>query len=178
LLAGHVCTVMGYQDYLPIAEQYYVPMAVTGFEPLDLVRGIYSVVTMLENNEVRVENAYARVVKPEGNPAAQAIIQRVFQPVDRNWRGIGRIPHSGWGLRPEFSEFDAELRFDVGSIQTHESPLCIAGQILQGLKKPFNCTAFGDPCTPQNPLGAPMVSAEGACAAYYRFARTNSTGMG
>lgn len=174
LLAGHVCTVMGYQDYIPIAEQYRVPMAVTGFEPLDLVRGIYMVVNLLEKNEVRVENAYARVVKPEGNPAAQSIIKKVFQPVDRNWRGIGRIPLSGWGLRPEFAEYDAESRFEVGSIQTHESPLCIAGQILQGLKKPHDCFAFGNPCTPQNPLGAPMVSAEGACAAYYRFARNSS----
>ncbi len=178
LLAGHVCTVMGYLDYLPIAERYSVPMAVTGFEPLDLVRGIFSVVDMLEKNVVGVDNAYARVVKPEGNLAAQAIIRKVFQPVDRNWRGIGCIPLSGWGLRPEYAEFDAELRFEVENIQTRESPLCIAGQILQGLKKPLDCSAFGHPCTPQNPLGAPMVSAEGACAAYYRFARPASSVKG
>ncbi len=171
LLAGHVCTVMGYKDYIPIARKYQIPMVVTGFEPLDLVKGIHAVIRMLENKVIDVENAYNRVVKPEGNPAAQAIIEQVFQPVDRNWRGIGTIPLSGWGLRPEFAGFDAELKFGVMEITTRESPLCIAGQILQGRKKPVDCPAFGSTCTPQNPLGAPMVSAEGACAAYYRFAR-------
>ncbi len=171
LLAGHVCTVMGYNEYIPLAEKYRVPMAVTGFEPLDLVQGILAVVKMLESGNVNVENAYPRAVQADGNPAAKAIIQRVFQPVDRNWRGIGNIPLSGWGLRPEFEQFDAEKRFEVEHIQTQESPLCIAGQILQGLKKPHDCTAFGAVCTPTNPLGAPMVSAEGACSAYYRYSR-------
>lgn len=178
LLAGHVCTVMGYQDYQPIARQYGVPMAVTGFEPLDLVEGIVSVVKMLETGEVQVKNAYPRVVKPDGNPAARAIINKVFHEVDRNWRGIGTIPRSGWGLRPEFSDFDAETRFPVDHIQTHESALCIAGQILQGLKKPHECSAFGTQCTPQSPLGAPMVSAEGACSAYYRYSRTAQESRG
>jgi hydrogenase expression/formation protein HypD len=171
LLAGHVCTIMGYREYYPIAEKYRVPMAVTGFEPLDIALGILSVVRMLEKNSVDIENTYARVVAEDGNPAALGIINKVYQPVDRNWRGIGLIPMSGWGLRPEFMEFDAEKRFQVEHIQTKESPVCIAGQILQGLKKPFECPAFGTDCTPQSPLGAPMVSAEGACAAYQRYAR-------
>jgi len=162
---------MGYWEYPPIAEQYGVPITVTGFEPLDLVQGILLTVQMLEKGEVSVKNGYPRVVTYEGNRAAQSIIQRAFQPVDRNWRGIGTIPHSGWGLRPEFGAFDAELRFDVRHIQTRESEICIAGQILQGMKKPLDCPAFGTSCTPQNPLGAPMVSAEGACSAFYRYAR-------
>lgn len=171
LLAGHVCTVMGFKEYPALAEKYRVPMAVTGFEPLDLVQGILQVVQMLEKGEVAVQNAYLRAVTFEGNLAAQAIITRTFQQVDRNWRGIGTIPMSGWGLRPELAEFDAEQRFEVAHIRTIESPLCIAGEILQGLKKPHQCPAFGTQCTPQNPLGAPMVSAEGACSAYYRYAR-------
>lgn len=175
LLAGHVCTVMGYQEYPPLAEKYQVPMAVTGFEPLDLVQGILQVVQMLENGEVQVQNAYPRAVTFAGNQAAQSIIHKTFQPVDRNWRGIGTIPQSGWGLRPELAEFDAEKRFAVGHIQTTESPLCIAGEILRGLKKPHQCPAFGVQCTPQTPLGAPMVSAEGACSAYYRYARVENS---
>ncbi len=173
LTAGHVCAVMGMWEYPPIAEQYKVPMAVTGFEPLDLVQGILATVQMLERGEVAVKNAYSRVVTFEGNRAAQAIINRVYQPVDRNWRGIGTIPISGWGLRPEFAGFDAEKRFDVAHIQTQESAVCIAGQILQGMKKPVDCPAFGAPCTPDNPLGAPMVSSEGACAAFYRYPRND-----
>jgi hydrogenase expression/formation protein HypD len=171
LAAGHVCTVMGYREYPPIARRYGVPIAVTGFEPLDLVQGILTTVQMLERGEVEVKNAYPRVVTYEGNKAAQAIIQRVFQPVDRSWRGIGAIPQSGWGLRPEFCDFDAEKRFEVSHIQTRESELCIAGQILQGLKRPVDCPAFGVLCTPEKPLGAPMVSSEGACSAFYRYAR-------
>jgi hydrogenase expression/formation protein HypD len=174
LLAGHVCTVMGYKEYPPLAEKYRVPMAVTGFEPLDLVQGIYQVVQMLETGEVAVKNAYTRAVSAEGNLAAQAIINKTFVQVDRNWRGIGMIPQSGWGLRPELADFDAEKRFSVEDIHTVESPLCIAGQILQGLKKPHECSAFGQECTPTSPLGAPMVSAEGACSAYYRYARIES----
>lgn len=171
LAAGHVCTVMGYKEYPAIAQQYSVPITVTGFEPLDLVQGILMTVRMLEKGQVEVQNAYPRAVTYEGNRAAQAMIQRVLQPIDRNWRGIGTISMSGWGLRPEFHEYDAERRFDVGHIQTQESPLCIAGQILQGLKKPHQCQAFGSACTPDHPLGAPMVSSEGACSAFYRYGR-------
>lgn len=171
LLAGHVCAVMGYHEYPPIAAQYQTPMTVTGFEPLDIVRGILHTVRMLEAGRVSVENAYARVVTYEGNQAAQQTIQRVFTECDRKWRGIGVIPNSGWRLRPEFEAFDAEVKFDLQAIQPEESPLCIAGQILQGLKKPPNCPAFGVQCTPESPLGATMVSSEGACAAYYRYRR-------
>lgn len=173
LAAGHVCTVMGYWEYPPIAQQYGVPITVTGFEPLDLVQGILKTVQMLEKGEVDVKNAYGRAVTYEGNKAAQAIIQRVFQPIDRNWRGIGTIPMSGWGLRPEYAAFDAEQRFEVGHIQTKESDLCIAGAILQGQKKPNQCPAFGTLCRPENPLGAPMVSSEGACSAFYRYGRSD-----
>jgi hydrogenase expression/formation protein HypD len=162
LAAGHVCAVMGYWEYPPIAEKYGVPITVTGFEPLDLVQGIRMVVHQLEKGTHEVENAYGRVVTYEGNPASQAIINRVYQPCDRQWRGIGMIPMSGWGLREEFQ---------VGYIQTQESKICIAGQILQGLKKPPECPAFGILCTPDTPLGATMVSSEGACAAYYRYGR-------
>jgi len=173
LLAGHVCAVMGTNEYKPLASRYHVPMAVTGFEPLDLASGILAVVKLLESGTVAVENAYPRAVQTDGNPSAKAIIERVFQPVDRNWRGIGMIPQSGWGLRPEYEKFDAEKRFHVEYIQAEESPLCIAGQILQGFKKPFHCSAFGTLCTPSSPLGAPMVSAEGTCSAYYRYSRQN-----
>ncbi|HZU86673.1 MAG TPA: hydrogenase formation protein HypD, partial [Anaerolineaceae bacterium] len=169
LAAGHVCAIMGYWEYPPIARQYGVPMAVTGFEPLDLAQGILRCVELLEAGKVDVVNAYPRVVTFEGNRAAQAILNKVYQPCDRNWRGIGPIPMSGWSLRSEFAVFDAEQRFQVGHIQTQESPLCIAGQILQGLKKPHECSAFGTLCTPEKPLGATMVSSEGACAAYYRY---------
>jgi len=171
LAAGHVCAVMGYWEYPPIAQQYGAPITVTGFEPLDLVQGILITVQMLEKGEVNVKNGYPRAVSFDGNPAAQSIIRRVFQPVDRNWRGIGTIPNSGWGLRPEYQAYDATQRFDVSRIVTQESDVCIAGQILQGLKKPVDCPAFGTGCTPQNPLGAPMVSSEGACSAFYRYAR-------
>ena len=171
LAAGHVCAVMGYWEYPPIAEQYQVPMAVTGFEPLDLVNGILQTVRMLEEGRVAVENAYPRVVTYEGNKVAQDMIQMVFEPVDRNWRGIGTIPQSGYGLRKDYHTFDASQRFDITDIQTRESEICIAGQVLQGVKKPSQCPAFGTLCTPQTPLGAPMVSSEGACAAYYRYAR-------
>jgi hydrogenase expression/formation protein HypD len=171
LAAGHVCAVMGYKDYETIAQQYGVPMSVTGFEPLDLTLGIYETVKMLEAGNVDVVNAYSRVATREGNLAAQKIIWDTLEPCDRQWRGIGEIPMSGWRLRPEFRDFDAETRFDVGDIRTKESEVCISGLILQGLKKPFDCPAFGTLCTPQNPLGATMVSSEGACAAYYRYGR-------
>lgn len=172
LLAGHVCAVMGYHEYPALAEKYQVPMAVTGFEPLDLVDGILAVVRLLEAGKLTtIENSYARAVTFEGNQAAQKILAQVFMEVDRKWRGIGEIPMSGWGLRPEFDQFNAEKRFEVGEIRAQESPLCIAGQILQGLKKPHDCPAFGRECTQEHPLGATMVSAEGACAAYYKYAR-------
>jgi hydrogenase expression/formation protein HypD len=171
LAAGHVCAVMGYWEYPPIADKYGVPIVVTGFEPLDLVQGIRMAVHQLEKGTHEVENAYGRVVTYQGNQASQAIINKVYQPCDRQWRGIGMIPMSGWGLRQEFKDFDAENRFQVGHIQTQESKICIAGQILQGLKKPPDCPAFGTLCTPETPLGATMVSSEGACAAYYRYGR-------
>jgi hydrogenase expression/formation protein HypD len=162
---------MGYWEYPPIAEQYQTPIVVTGFEPLDLVNGILQTITMLEDGRIAVENAYTRAVTYQGNQAAQAMIQKVFKPVDRNWRGIGSIPKSGYGLRRNYKYFDAADRFDTGDIKTEESDICIAGQVLQGLKKPSDCPAFGTLCTPQNPLGAPMVSSEGACAAYYRYGK-------
>jgi hydrogenase expression/formation protein HypD len=171
LAAGHVCTVMGYHQYEPIAEKYRVPIVVTGFEPLDLLQGIFLALQALEEGRWEVENQYTRSVTREGNVPAQQLTAQVFFACDRQWRGIGLIPRSGYCLRPEFSAFDAEQRFDVGSLTAQESLLCIAGQILQGLKKPHQCTAFGTLCTPENPLGAPMVSSEGACAAYYRYGR-------
>jgi hydrogenase expression/formation protein HypD len=171
LAAGHVCAVMGYWEYPPIAEQYQAPIVVTGFEPLDIVRGVLATARQLETGRAEAENAYERAVTFEGNKPAQAVINRVFEIRDRKWRGIGQIPMSGWGLRSEFAAFDAERRFDVEQIQSEESPLCIAGLILQGIKKPDECSAFGLQCTPQTPLGATMVSSEGACAAYYRYRR-------
>jgi hydrogenase expression/formation protein HypD len=169
LAAGHVCAVMGYWEYPPIAEQYHVPIVVTGFEPVDILRGILAAVRQLEAGQAEAENAYSRAVSFEGNRPAQAVIDQVFQPVDRKWRGIGLIPMSGWGLRPAFAGFDAESRFQVKDIQPEESPLCISGLILQGIRKPDQCPAFGRECTPDHPLGATMVSNEGACAAYYRY---------
>ncbi|MBI5954649.1 MAG: hydrogenase formation protein HypD [Chloroflexi bacterium] len=171
LLAGHVCSIMGYWEYPPLVDEFKIPMAVTGFEPLDLVQGILTTVQLLEAGKVEVANAYQRAVTFEGLKPAQATIQKVFMECDRTWRGIGMIPMSGWCLRPEFDGFNAEKRFNVGDIQTKESPLCIAGQILQGLKKPHDCPAFGKECTTENPLGATMVSSEGACAAYYKYGR-------
>lgn len=174
LAAGHVCSVMGYWQYPEIAERYKVPITVTGFEPLDLLNGILMNVRQLEAGSHEVDNAYTRVVNREGNIPAQRILKQVFQICDRNWRGIGLIPQSGLCLRPEYDDFNAEVRFNVGEIQTRESEICIAGQVLQGIKKPTQCPAFGTLCTPENPLGATMVSSEGACAAYYRYARTES----
>ena len=171
LAAGHVNAVMGYWEYPPIAAQYGVPIVVTGFEPLDVAQGILATVRQLEAGRHEVENAYGRAVTFEGNIPAQRVIEQVFEVRDRQWRGIGLIPASGWGLRAEYADFDAEQRWDVSGIQPQESPLCIAGQILQGLKKPHDCPAFGVQCTPEAPLGATMVSSEGACAAYYRYGR-------
>lgn len=169
LAAGHVCAVMGYWEYPPISEIYQVPIVVTGFEPVDILQGILKTVQLLEAGEMKADNAYKRAVTFEGNKPAQKIIKQVFQDCDRKWRGIGTIPMSGWCLHEDYAEFDAETRFEVSTIAPEESPLCIAGQILQGMKKPTDCSAFGIQCTPQNPLGATMVSSEGACAAYYRY---------
>ena len=174
LAAGHVCTVMGYWEYEPIAEKFQIPIVVTGFEPVDILHGILMTVQQLEAGIHNVGNAYARVVLKEGNLAAQKVIQQVFCECDRKWRGIGSIPSSGWCLRPEYAAFDAEQRFNVSQIQPDESPLCMAGKILQGLLKPDECPAFGKQCTPEHPLGATMVSSEGACAAYYRYRRSKT----
>jgi hydrogenase expression/formation protein HypD len=171
LAAGHVCAVMGYWEYPPIAEQYHVPIVITGFEPLDIIQGILEGVKLLEAGEVKVANAYKRAVTLEGNKPAQQVINQVFELCDRKWRGIGSIPRSGWRLKPAFDTFNAEKRFDVSAIVPEESPLCIAGLILQGLKKPHECSAFARQCTPESPLGATMVSTEGACSAYYRYGR-------
>lgn len=169
LAAGHVCAVMGYREYIPIAERYSIPIVVTGFEPLDILQGIYLTVKQLEEGRTAVENQYSRVVRPEGNLEAQRLMSRVFEVSDRDWRGIGKIPASGLRLRKEFQAYDAETIFDLSGIRVQESPLCMAGQVLQGLKKPHECSAFGSGCTPEHPLGAPMVSSEGACAAYYHY---------
>ncbi len=169
LAAGHVCAVMGYWEYPPIAEEFKIPIVVTGFEPVDLVEGILKTIKQLEAHRHEVENAYGRAVTMEGNKPAQDLINKVFVECDRKWRGIGTIPMSGWRLRDEYTEFDAEKRFAVENIQTKESPLCISGLVLQGRKKPNECPAFGKECTPEHPLGATMVSSEGACAAYYRY---------
>ena len=171
LAAGHVCTVMGTAEYEPLAERFRVPIVVTGFEPVDLLEGVLRCVTMLETGRHGVENQYARAVQPEGNPHARAVVDEVFEVTDRKWRGIGTIPQSGYRLRPEYAEFDAETRFAVGDLETEESTLCLSGLVLQGLKKPHECPAFGKECTPQTPLGATMVSSEGACAAYYHAGR-------
>jgi hydrogenase expression/formation protein HypD len=172
LAAGHVCTVMGYREYEPIAARYRVPIVVTGFEPLDLFQGIYMALRALEENRWGVENQYRRAVRSEGNPHARRLLAELFEICDRSWRGIGTIPGSGYRLRPELARFDAERRFDLESLETKESSSCVAGRILQGQVKPNECPEFGARCTPDRPLGAPMVSSEGACAAYYRYRRT------
>jgi hydrogenase expression/formation protein HypD len=169
LAAGHVCAVMGYWEYIPIAQKYCVPIVVTGFEPVDILNGILLNIQQLESRKSEVENAYSRVVSLEGNRPAQAVINQVFQSCDRNWRGIGEIKSSGWNLKPEFENFNAENRFEVAHITPKESPDCIAGLVLQGLKKPVECSAFRSQCTPSSPLGATMVSSEGACAAYFHY---------
>jgi len=171
LAAGHVCTVMGFEEYEPLAKKYKVPIVVTGFEPLDLLQGIYMCVAQLEEGRYEVENQYARAVRREGNRPAQELVAKVFRVVPRKWRGIGEIPQSGLGLTPEYAQFDAETRFGVSEYTAQEDPECISGLVMQGAKKPQDCTAYGNRCTPDHPLGAPMVSSEGACAAYYRYRR-------
>jgi len=172
LAAGHVCAVMGTEEYHQLAAGHKTPIVVTGFEPLDILRGIAMAVHQLERGQYVVENEYARVVRPEGNPQARSIIREVFEETDRKWRGIGLIPGSGYRLRDAYEQFDAEKVFQVEGIDTHESHLCIAGKVLQGLKKPPECPAFDKECSPEHPLGAPMVSSEGACAAYYHYRKT------
>jgi hydrogenase expression/formation protein HypD len=172
LAAGHVCAVMGYAEYLPIAAKYKVPIVVTGFEPLDILQGIYLCLKQLEEGRAEVENQYSRVVSEEGNRPAQSLVADVFTVVPRAWRGIGEIAQSGLGLREAYADFDAERRFDLSAVGPRPEPAeCIAGQILQGLRKPHECSAFGGRCTPEHPLGATMVSSEGACAAYFRHRR-------
>jgi hydrogenase expression/formation protein HypD len=171
LAAGHVCTVMGYTEYEPIAKKYRVPIVVTGFEPLDILQGIYMCVKQLEDGRAEVENQYARSVRREGNRHAQELIREVFEVVPRKWRGIGEIPQSGLGLREPYREFDAERRFALVTGSVEEASECISGLILQGAKKPTDCPAFGTKCTPEHPLGATMVSSEGACAAYFKYRR-------
>jgi hydrogenase expression/formation protein HypD len=171
LAAGHVCAVMGMHEYVPLVERYQVPIVVTGFEPLDVLEGIRRTLLQLEQGRAELDNAYPRAVSMQGNLPAQQMVQDVFEVTDRPWRGIGVIPASGWRLSARYADFDAETRFDVTGIHTQESPLCRSGEVLQGLITPHECEAFGVQCTPRTPLGAPMVSSEGACAAYYQFRR-------
>jgi hydrogenase expression/formation protein HypD len=168
---GHVCTVMGLAEYEPIARRYKVPIVITGFEPLDLLEGVLRTVRQLEAGRAEVENQYGRAVRREGNLQSNRLIEDVFEVCDRKWRGVGIIPRSGYKLRHEYRDLDAERRFEVDDIETQESPACISGQVLMGLRKPHDCPAFGKECTPETPLGATMVSAEGACAAYYAHGR-------
>lgn len=169
LAAGHVCAIMGIQEYYPLVETYKIPIVVTGFEPLDLVQGIYMAVKQLEEGKFELDNQYSRVVKDFGNPVAIDVIQKVFEIGNREWRGIGEIPNSGYVIKKAYKKFDAEAKFDISNIKVPENSLCIAGEILRGIKKPNQCKQFGEICKPSNPLGAPMVSSEGACAAYYHF---------
>lgn len=171
LAAGHVCTIMGIEEYFPLVEQYDIPIVVTGFEPVDLLQGILMTVRQLESGKHFLDNQYKRVVKPDGNPEARKVIEQVFEITDREWRGIGTIPMSGYEVRAEFEQYDANKKFSVNIEKVAESEECIAGLVLKGIKKPHECPQFGKKCTPQTPLGAPMVSSEGACAAYYHFAQ-------
>ncbi len=171
LAAGHVCTVMGFEEYVPLAKKYRVPIVVTGFEPLDILQGILMAVRQLEAGRAEVENQYARSVRREGNRPAQELMAKVFRVVPRKWRGVGEIPSSGFALRGEFAAYDAETRFGVADYHADEDSECISGQVLRGGKKPRECPAFGGRCTPERPLGATMVSSEGACAAYYTYRR-------
>ncbi len=173
LAAGHVCAIMGYAQYYPIAERHRVPIVVTGFEPVDILQGIYQCIQQLESGRFEVENAYSRVVREQGNPAAQHAMQQVFITVDRLWRGLGEIPQSGLMLAPEFAAWNAEHKFNVQAVNTQEPVACRSGDVLQGLIKPAQCPEFATTCTPEHPLGATMVSTEGACAAYYRYRRVS-----
>jgi len=169
LAAGHVCTIMGIEEYYPLVDEFQIPMVVTGFEPVDLLQGILMCVQQLEKGEAKLENQYKRVVKNEGNPQAQAVIKEVFEIANREWRGIGEIPKSGYEIKSDLSQYDANLKFKIDIPHAKESEECIAGLVLKGIKKPQECPQFGKKCKPEFPLGAPMVSSEGACAAYYHF---------
>ena len=171
LAAGHVCTVMGFEEYLPIAARYRVPIVVTGFEPVDILQGILMCLAQLESGRAEVQNQYSRSVRREGNQPAQQLLHEVFEAVPRKWRGVGEIPASGLALRPAYAEFDAERRFGLTHMEVEEPSECQSGLVLQGKIKPYLCAAFGTRCTPEHPLGATMVSSEGACAAYYRYRR-------
>jgi len=171
LAAGHVCAVMGYEEYYAVAKQFHVPIVVTGFEPLDILQGVLMTVQQLESGRAEVENQYTRAVRREGNVPAQALLREVFEVVPRKWRGVGEIPHSGLGLRAPYAAFDAEKKFGLTGRRVEESPDCRSGLVLQGRLKPHECPAFGTLCHPEHPLGATMVSSEGACAAYYRYRR-------
>jgi hydrogenase expression/formation protein HypD len=171
LAAGHVCTIMGIHEYQPLVDKYKAPIVVTGFEPVDLLQGILMCVEQLEEGRSELENQYTRVVRPEGNPDAIQVIEQVFEVTHREWRGIGEIPMSGYVVREAFKAFDADVKFDIQIEKVEENKDCIAGEVLKGIKKPHDCPQFGKGCTPQQPLGAPMVSSEGACAAYYHFSR-------
>jgi hydrogenase expression/formation protein HypD len=168
---GHVCAIMGFREYEALSARYRVPIVISGFEPVDLLQGILLTVQQLEAGRAEVENQYARTVGRDGNAAARERMRTVFEVVDRKWRGVGTIPKSGYRIRHEYAALDAERRFHVDVIETRESPLCISGPILRGLKRPSDCPAFGRQCTPESPLGATMVSSEGACAAYYQYGR-------
>jgi hydrogenase expression/formation protein HypD len=171
LAAGHVCTVMGYHEYGALADRYHVPIVVTGFEPMDILQGILMCVRQLEEGRTEVENQYSRTVRFEGNRPAQDLMREVFRVIPRKWRGVGEIAASGLGLSEGYADFDAERRFEVADYHVEEPAECISGLVLQGVKKPHECPAFGVTCTPEHPLGATMVSNEGACAAYYRYRR-------
>lgn len=175
LAAGHVCTIMGMDEYYPLVKKYKIPMVVTGFEPVDLLQGILLTVQQLERGDAVLQNQYGRVVRPDGNIPAQELIHKIFQVKDREWRGIGTIPDSGFELRPAFVKFDANIKFNVAIPKVEENKECIAGLVLKGIKKPKECPQFGKKCIPENPLGAPMVSSEGACAAYYHFSNAIET---
>jgi hydrogenase expression/formation protein HypD len=174
LAAGHVCTIMGTGAYEPLVAKYQMPIVVTGFEPVDLLQGIYMVVKQLEEGRAQLENQYARVVKPEGNPEAVKVIEQVFEVTDREWRGIGTIAQSGWAVKEQFAAFDADRKFSAPVTKAPECADCIAGLVLKGIKKPYECSQFGIGCTPEKPLGAPMVSSEGACAAYFHYSHMNA----
>lgn len=175
LAAGHVCTIMGMHEYEPLVEKYKLPIVVTGFEPVDLLQGIFMLIKQLEAGQYKIENQYSRVVQPEGNPAARATIERVFDITDREWRGIAVIPNSGYELKEDFSAYDANRKFHIPEARGETDNGCLAGEILRGKIKPHQCPHFGKTCTPLNPLGAPMVSSEGACAAYYHYSNIEET---
>lgn len=173
--AGHVCTIMGTNEYIPLVEKFKIPIVITGFEPVDILEGILMAIQQLEQGAAKLENQYSRVVKPEGNPQAQAIMNKVFKISDRIWRGIGNIPHSGYEVREIYSRYDANVKFDLDIKDTKEDETCFSGDIMKGKMKPYECPNFKEKCTPSSPLGAPMVSSEGACAAYYHYHNFNVT---